>query len=160
MRTGKLMSIVVVISFLSMGSLLMIPEGNGSPTRAGGSEEGKTLWEAETPFKGTAAIDGVAMGDADTARAGNELVWVSRDQKVYLGQYDNSGSFSYQDIWDSGGQQLTPAIGNLRDDLPGNEILVVGLSSGTEDVDPGDGQGPPAGDRGLQARDRRPVAGG
>ncbi|MGA1793107.1 MAG: hypothetical protein ACMUHM_04080, partial [Thermoplasmatota archaeon] len=96
-------------------------------------------WKVSVPFQRTGALDGVAVGDADTARSGNELVWVSRDQKVYLGWYDTAGSFSYQDIWDSGGQQLTPAIGNLREDLPGNEILVVGLSSGTEDVDPGDG---------------------
>ncbi|MGA1873361.1 MAG: hypothetical protein ACMUHY_06785 [Thermoplasmatota archaeon] len=96
-------------------------------------------WKANVPFEGTGAIDGVAVGDADVDREGNEIVWCARDQKVYLGYYDSSGAFSYQDIWNSGGQQLTPAIGNLREDLPGNEILVVGLSSGTEDVDPGDG---------------------
>ncbi|MGA1820887.1 MAG: hypothetical protein ACMUHU_07765, partial [Thermoplasmatota archaeon] len=139
MKARKITSLLLVLTMLSLGSFLVLPEGKGAGTRAGGAEVGKTLWDAEIAFQGTGAIDGVALGDADTSRAGNELVWASRDQKVYLGGYDDDGTFSYDDIWDSGGQQLTPAIGDLRADKPGNEIFVVGLSSGDEDVNPGDG---------------------
>ncbi|MFW3147323.1 MAG: hypothetical protein ACMUIE_11010, partial [Thermoplasmatota archaeon] len=115
-----------------------------APARPGktrsGSEEMITLWDTDIAFQGTDPIDGIAIGDAVSSRDGNEMVWVARDGKTYLGYYDQaSSSWTYDDIWSSPGQQLTPAIGDMRPDLPGNEILVVGLSSGTEDENPGEG---------------------
>ncbi|MBN1390414.1 MAG: hypothetical protein JXA22_07220, partial [Candidatus Thermoplasmatota archaeon] len=99
MKLQRVMCVLTVLSLLSIGPLMVLPEGKGTPTRAGATDPGTTLWDAEVSFKGTAALDGVTLGDADTTRDGNELVWVSRDQKVYLGYYTDAGAFSYDDIW-------------------------------------------------------------
>ncbi|MGA1822519.1 MAG: hypothetical protein ACMUIG_08325 [Thermoplasmatota archaeon] len=97
-------------------------------------------WGAEIALTAGDAIDGVAIGEADPTNSGVEIISTSRDSGVYMTKYnDNTEEYQTEKIWTSGGQQLTPAIGDLRTDLPGNEILVVGLSSGTEDLNPGDG---------------------
>jgi len=65
-------------------------------------------------------------------------VITTRDNGVFL-VYKDGDQWIKENIWNPDGQQLTPAIGDLIPEKPGNEILVVGLSSGTEDDDPGDG---------------------
>ncbi|MEA3557942.1 MAG: hypothetical protein U9R75_01685, partial [Candidatus Thermoplasmatota archaeon] len=100
-------------------------------------------WEARYAFVGSddlECIDGIAIGDVVSSHEGNEMVWVARDEKVYIGYYDDTTeSWTYDDIWNTPGQQLTPSIGDIRPDLEGNEILVSGLSSGTEEINPGEG---------------------
>ncbi len=110
-------------------------EVRGEPT---GSTMGQTIWDHQYPFIGTDAIDGIAVGEVYTDKAGSESVITSRDGGVYLIYYDND-QWVKEKIWQSPGQQLTPAIGDLRPDKTGNEVMVVGLSSGTEDENPGDG---------------------
>ncbi|MGA1848805.1 MAG: hypothetical protein ACMUHB_05635, partial [Thermoplasmatota archaeon] len=131
--------IASIAMLIGAGAVLLVPDNivDGA-TRSEGVGNWNTIWEDDIVFMGTDPIDGVAMGNTDSDPE-TELVWVSRDQKTYLGHYDESGDFSYEAIWTAGGQQLTPAIGDLRPDIPGNEIIVVGLSSGTEDDNPGDG---------------------
>ena len=108
-------------------------------TRSNGDGE-ITLWDSEIAFTAGGPIDGIAFGDADPNHDGIEAVTTSRDSGVYLTKYNNATEeWETSEIWTSGGQQLTPAIGDLRTDIDGNEILVVGLSSGSEDVDPGNG---------------------
>jgi hypothetical protein len=98
----------------------------------------QTIWDHDYPFMGEKAVDGVAIGEIYTDKTGSESVVVSRDGGVYVVYYEND-QWIKEKVWDSPGQQLTPAIGDLRPDKTGNEILVVGLSSGTEYEDPGDG---------------------
>ena len=142
MNKIRVLSFAITISLISMGLLFMIPDmGASGPTRSGHLDDVETQWNAEVAFEGNIPdyIDGIAIGDADRDNDGNEVVWASRDMKVLMGNYDDAGAFSYETIWTSGGQQLTPAIGDLRPDLEGNEIMIVGLSSGMEDDEAGAG---------------------
>ena len=130
----------LVIVLLLMSSSTMIYSYRQASAEAGESAgpAGHTIWESEVAFEGTDPIDGVAVGEVYTDLPGQETVITSRDGGVYL-VYRDQGRWVKERIWDSPGQQLTPAVGDLRPDREGNEILVVGLSSGTEDDDPGDG---------------------
>ncbi len=103
-----------------------------------GSTSDQTIWEHDYAFLGTKALDGIAVGDVYTDKPGSESVITSRDGGVYLVYYEND-QWIKEKIWQSPGQQLTPAIGDLRPDKTGNEVLVVGLSSGDEENNPGDG---------------------
>ncbi|MFO8052247.1 MAG: hypothetical protein R6V01_11215, partial [Thermoplasmatota archaeon] len=137
---GKRATSFLLMSIL-LGAAFFVVGPTGSVSAAGGEEEVKTIWDHEVIFEGTdnvECIDGIAIGDVLDEHDGNEMVWVARDGNTYLGYHDQ-GTWTYDDIWNTPGQQLTPAIGDIRPDLDGNEILVVGLSSGTEDVNPGDG---------------------
>ena len=108
-------------------------------TRAGSAASKITIWEPTVAFVNTQTMDGVAVGDADPANPGNDIVTVGRDQGVYLTRYDNTTKqFSTDKIYDLGGQPLSPAIGNLKGDA-NNEIAVVGVSAGNEDEPAGNG---------------------
>jgi len=80
-------------------------------------------------------VDGVAIGELLSDHEGYELISTSRDMGVYLSHWDTvSSSWITEKIWTSPGQPLTPAIGDLMPDKDGNEVLVVGLTSGIEDT--------------------------
>jgi hypothetical protein len=134
-KKGIVVLIAVALSLTVWALFQDYDEVSGEPT---GSTMGQTIWDHQYPFIGTDAIDGISVGEVYTDKAGSESVITSRDGGVYLIYYDND-QWVKEKIWQSPGQQLTPAIGDLRPDKTGNEILVVGLSSGTEDENPGDG---------------------
>ena len=140
MNRRLLIAIATAMVLVLPAMVLAIGEtdGNGTTRSNGGGEI--TLWDSEIAFTAGGPIDGLAFGDADPNHDGIEAVTTSRDSGVYLTKYNNATSeWETDEIWTSGGQQLTPAIGDLRTDIDGNEILVVGLSSGSEDVNPGEG---------------------
>ena len=129
-------TIVSLFMVLTMWTLMPVDvnvEGSESPNTSG-----QTIWDHEVPFRGTREIDGIATGEIYMDKTGDETVITSRDGGTYI-IYLEDGQWIKEKIWESPGQQLTPAIGDLRTDKPGNEILVVGLSSGSEKMEPGDG---------------------
>ncbi|MEA3559851.1 MAG: hypothetical protein U9R75_11415, partial [Candidatus Thermoplasmatota archaeon] len=140
MEKGRTAAVLIMSLLLAGG--LFVNSPNISAVEEG-NEEIVTLWSSEVIFEGSddvECIDGIAIGEVKPDHDGNEMVWVARDGKVYIGYYDDTTeSWTYDDIWNTPGQQLTPAIGNIRPDLEGNEILVSGLSSGTEEINPGEG---------------------
>lgn len=128
--------------FLAMMMVLtvwmIIPQDDEANAQEASTTMDLPIWTHEYPFLGTDAIDGIAVGEVYTDKPGEETVITSRDGATYVLYYEND-QWIKEKIWESPGQQLTPAIGDLRSDIDGNEILVVGLSSGSEDVDPGNG---------------------
>jgi hypothetical protein len=97
-------------------------------------------WEQNIAFRNTAAMDGVAVGEADPTHNGQEVITVDRNGAVNLVGFDEgTGSFEAEEIYKGGGQLLTPVVGDLKSGTAGNEILVVGVATGTEESNPGDG---------------------
>jgi len=126
---------------LTASALLIWTPDKASGEVAAEDEEGwLPIWDHTVAFEGQPSkpTDGLDMGEVYPEKQGMETVFTSRDSWVYL-SYIEDGAWKNEKLWSAPGQQLTPAIGDLRSDLPGNEILVVGLSSGTENVDPGMG---------------------
>lgn len=98
----------------------------------------KVLFDHQVAYTAGDAIDGVEVADFDPEHPGLEIISVDRTLKVTESYFLNGSWFS-QTIWQSQGQMLTPAVGDLIPSHPGNEIIVVGISSGTEDEPAGGG---------------------
>ena len=143
METGRTAAFLIMSLMLAGGLFVNSPDMDVTAVEGAGNEEIVTIWDNEVIFEGSddvRCIDGIAIGEVNPDHDGNEIVWVARNGNTYVGHYDdNTGTWTYDDIWNTPGQQLTPAIGDIRPDLEGNEILVSGLSSGTEEINPGDG---------------------
>lgn len=135
-RTGM----VLVMLLISTALLIWTPDKASGDTAAEDEEGWLPIWDHSVAFEGQSgkATDGLDIGEVYPDIPGMETVFTSRDSWVYL-SYMGEGAWKNEKLWSAPGQQLTPAIGDLRSDIPGAEILVVGLSSGSETVDPGVG---------------------
>ena len=139
---GTIVTALTMMMVASAFSILLIslPEAE---VEGAATEDMNTLWEHEVAFSVPGdpflkACDGIAVGEVYADRPGLETVFVSRNGWVYLSYYDQTSSTWMTDqLWQSPGQLLSPAIGDLRPDKPGNEIIAVGLSYGTEDAPQG-----------------------
>ncbi|MCK5773801.1 MAG: hypothetical protein KAH57_08425 [Thermoplasmata archaeon] len=132
-------SMIMIISAMMLFTTFMVlgpVDPNALDTRSNGPIDRTTLWEVETAYQTGGATDGVAIGELISSHDGDEAIVLSRDMGVYLTYFQiDTSSWHTEKIWTSPGQGLTPSIGDLMPDKPGNEVLVVGLSAGLEDAD-------------------------
>lgn len=104
-------------------------------------------WAMEVAFEGDVRINGVAAGDLDAARPGDELVLVNRLGFIQILHREGGGFVeavlpSPMDIvgtvgaQEPGGELVQVAVGDLDPSAAGDEIVAVGKADGGED-DPG-----------------------
>ncbi|MCD6110250.1 MAG: hypothetical protein J7K08_01040 [Thermoplasmata archaeon] len=139
-KTAKTRIAFVVMATLFASSLFTMAPGAGGEGSL--SEEipalFRVLFDHQVAYTAGDTIDGVEVADFDPDHPGLEIVSVDRTLKVVESYYQN-GSWISQTIWQSQGQMLTPAVGDLIPHHPGEELIVVGISSGTEDEPAGGG---------------------
>lgn len=104
-------------------------------------------WAMEVAFEGEVRINGVAAGDLDAGRPGDELATVDRLGRIRI-LHREAGSFAETELPRPlsvvgtvgaqlpGGELVQVAVGDIDPSSVGDEIVAVGKAEGSED-DPG-----------------------
>lgn len=113
--------------------LLLLAWGGRTPLCELAAEEAARtpVWKHEVAIDGSIKLGGVAIGDVDSSRPGNEIVAVGQDGSVQIA-WRKDGAWREVLIAQSSGELLQCAIGDVEPDVPGNEIVAVGMKSGAE----------------------------
>lgn len=89
------------------------------------------MWQPEILLESEHGIGGVAIGDLDPARPGNEIAAVNEAGEVWLIRRATVG-WQCERIHRSGGEFIMCAIGDVDPTTPGNELVAVGMVEGPE----------------------------
>lgn len=93
-----------------------------------GDGDWSSLIAAQTGEK----LGGIAIGDVDPRKPGNEIVAVGESGAVHLVAFENK-AWTHEVIGQAPGEMVQVVLGEVDSNRPGLEIVVVGIAEGGED---------------------------
>ncbi|MEN8149259.1 MAG: hypothetical protein ABFS86_05515 [Planctomycetota bacterium] len=118
-----------VIGWALAVALLAACGGSADEPVVGG---GGGSWEARVVFRAPDKIGGLDVGELIASDPGEEIACVLRNGEAHIVLPSGSGSVTIK-VADVGGEMLQCAIGDVDARYPGNEIVIAGMKSGTEE---------------------------